>query len=88
MFSMGGMPPPSLASIFSTSGLPSIGMPSMFSPPGMTLSPFHQLLNSESYLSDSLTPILVDFPPLGNFGQNFRPPHRFFPSLRSATEKV
>jgi len=60
-----------------------------FSPhSGLPSSPFHQLLNSESYMADTLTPVLVDFPPIG-VGQDYlHAASRFFPRTRSATEEV
>ncbi|CAF1227999.1 unnamed protein product [Adineta steineri] len=68
------IPSPGFSSLLSTSGLPS-------------LSSFNPRFNMESVMSESLKPILVDFPPLP-ITPEFRKMPRYFPSLRSATEKV
>jgi hypothetical protein len=59
------------------------------------LSPLNSLFNAESFnMADSVTPILVDFPPIQyaqnyrSASQNYRPTSRYFPATRSATEKV
>jgi hypothetical protein len=69
------------------SGLPPGAFSSLLSPSALSLSPLNPLFNTESYMGDSLTPILVDFPPI-QYAQNYRPTSRYFPATRSATEKV
>jgi len=70
-----------------SSGVPPSAMPSFLSPSGLPSSPLNQLFNAEPYMADSLTPILVDFPPLA-YARDYRNSPRYFPATRSATEKV
>jgi hypothetical protein len=49
-------------------------------------SPSNQF-NTAQYVADSLTPILVDFPP-STASNDVRQAGRIFPSLRSASEKA
>jgi hypothetical protein len=52
------------------------------------LSPLNSFFSTEPFsMADSLTPILVDFPPI-QYAQNYRQASRYFPMTRSATEKV
>ncbi len=94
-----GVPSPAFSSFLSSSGMPPSGFPSLFPPsammppglppPGFSslLSPMNPYFNTESYMGDSSTPILVDFPPL-QYGQGRQQASRYYPLTRSATEKV
>jgi hypothetical protein len=80
-----GLSPPGLSSFFSAPGMP----PGPFSPAAMSsfLSPINPYLNPDPYMADSLTPILVDFPPL-QYMPGRQQTSRYYPLTRSATEKV
>jgi hypothetical protein len=76
-----GVPSPAFSSLLSSSGVPQLGMQSL-------LSPLNSFFSTEPFsMADSLTPILVDFPPI-QYAQNYRQASRYFPMTRSATEKV
>jgi len=77
-----GVPPPAAF----PSLLPPSPRSSLLSLPGLSLSPINPLFNTDPYLADSLTPILVDFPPI-NYAQGYQQASRYFPATRSATEK-
>jgi len=76
-----GLPPSALSSLFSPSAFSSPLPPS-----ARSTSPFN-FFNPDSYIADSLEPILVDFPPI-SFANDYRRASPFFPSTRSATVKV
>ena len=82
LLSSSGLSPAALSSLLSSSGLPPSGISPFASP-----SPFHPQPNMESYMADSLAPILVDFPPL-TYTNEYRQAPRYFPLTRSATEKA
>jgi hypothetical protein len=77
-----GGPPPGFSPLSPFSGGPPPGFSPLLPP-----LPMNPLFNAETYMADSLTPILVDFPPL-QYAKNYRQASRFFPVTRSATEKV
>jgi hypothetical protein len=85
-----GMPP-----VLSPSSVPQPGMHPLLSPSFVPPSarsfavpiPFNQPFNPQPYMVDTLTPVLVDFPPLSYAHYN-KPAGRFFPAMRSASEKA
>ncbi|CAF1586088.1 unnamed protein product [Adineta ricciae] len=79
---------PTFPSLLPPSALPSSPFASLFS--GTPMSPFSPSFNSFSNMdpfSDTLTPILVDFPPR-RMMHDYRQRQKYFPMTRSATEKV
>lgn len=86
MQSMGGMPSSGYSPMQPMNGMPASGMPSLWSPLSMASAPLHQFLNSESYLSDRITPKTLDLPPVGTASYNPNPP-QLIPFLRSTSEQ-
>ena len=88
----GGFPSSAMASYLNQGGFPSPSGypqgPSPFDlPPAAQSRASMNQFNPNAFASESLSPILVDFPPL-NYGNDYRQTGRLYPATRSATEKV
>ncbi|CAF0738431.1 unnamed protein product [Rotaria sordida] len=85
-----GMPPGLSPSSAPQSAVHSVLSPSFVNPSSRSFAmpvPFAQQFNTQPYMIDTLTPVLVDFPPL-SYAHFNRPAARFFPAMRSASEKA
>lgn len=75
-----------VSSLLSPNLLPGTqGLSSLLSPPAMSPSPFNQMFNSESYMPDITPPVLVDFPLIGGYDNDFRKQSQYMPSRRMAS---
>ncbi|CAF1134686.1 unnamed protein product [Rotaria sp. Silwood1] len=91
-----GVPQTAVPSVLPQSSVPAVGFPSMvpsaFINPTARTSlvapfPFYQQFNTQRQMADTITPVLVNFPPLQYAAYNGQVP-RFFPALRSGTTQA